>query len=250
MTVKFKRTKPVRIFQGVVDQIQGAILEGSLKPGDVLPSEMRLKDMFKTSRGTVREALRVLEQKGLVDIKTGVSGGAVVKSVNTEKLTENLDLLVQCQRVSFDHLAEFREGVEGIVAEMAAERGAVKGLEELERLLAEAREILEDGHSDWKDFARIDVRLHIAIAEMSGNPIFAAVLRMVHERVLESFERFALTGRRRIEENYDDLCRIVEAIAQKRPQDAKALAREHVRRFNRYMKEGPHRPALSEKEGV
>ena len=89
--LQFKRTKPVRIFQSVVDQIQAAILDGRLAPGDVLPSEMKLKDMFATSRGTIREALRVLEQKGLVDIKTGVAGGAVVRAPNTEKLTEGLD---------------------------------------------------------------------------------------------------------------------------------------------------------------
>lgn len=248
MTLQFKSTKPVRIFQSVVDQIQEAILDGRLKPGDVLPSELKLKDMFETSRGTVREALRVLEQKGLVDIKTGVGGGAVVKALDTDKLAENLDLLVQCRKVSFDHLAEFREAIEGIVAALAAERGSTSGLDELERLLTEAGSILENDRSDWRDFARIDVRLHIAIAEMAGNPLFAAVLRMVHERVLNSFERYALRGRRRLEENYHDLRRIAEAIAARRPGEAKALAREHVRRFNRYLKERGRQPAPSESD--
>lgn len=248
MRFKFERTKPVRIFQSVVDQIQEAILEGRLKPGDVLPSELKLKDMFETSRGTVREALRVLEQKGLVDIKTGVGGGAVVKAVDTAKLTEDLDLLVQCRKVSFDHLAEFREAIEGIVAAQAADRGAASGIDRLEGLLAEARDILENEGSEWKDFARIDVRLHITIAEMAGNPLFAAVLRMVHERVLNSFERYALEGRRRLEDNYHDMRRIVEAIAARRSGEAKALAREHVRRFNRYLKEAAPKTALPERD--
>ena len=72
------------------------------------------------------------------------------------------------------------------MAALAAERGPASGLDQLERLLAEAGRILENDRSDWRDFARIDVRLHIAIAEMAGNPLFAAVLRMVHERVLNS----------------------------------------------------------------
>ncbi len=92
MALKFKKSKPTRIFQDVVDQIQRAIIDGSLKPGDVLPSEMKLKEMFSTSRGTIREALRILEQKGLVDIKTGVGGGAIIKTVDTEKIAEGLDL--------------------------------------------------------------------------------------------------------------------------------------------------------------
>jgi DNA-binding FadR family transcriptional regulator len=179
----------------------------------------------------------VLEQKGLVDIKTGVAGGAVVRAVNTEKLTEGLDLLVQCQKVSMDQLAEFREGIEGIVAGLAARRATADDVAGLERLLKQARGILDDAPCEWKDFARIDVRLHIAIAEIAANPIHAAVLRMVHERVLDSFDRFAIRGRDRLETNHRDLTRIVEAIAGGRSEAAGILAREHVRRFNGYMKE-------------
>ena len=238
MTLQFKRAKPTRIFQNVVDQIQGAILEGRLRPGDMLPSESKLKEMFATSRGSIREALRVLEQKGLVDIKTGVSGGAVVREIDTEKLTENLDLLVQCRRVSVAHLAEFREGIEGIVAALAAERATPAGIDILKKLLGEAERILEDADSQWQVFARIDVRLHIAIARMAANPVFTAVLRMVHERILESFDRFSLDGRRPLEENYRDLCGIVEAIDKGRSAEAGRLARLHVRRFARHMQEG------------
>jgi DNA-binding FadR family transcriptional regulator len=69
----FKRAKQNRVFQDVVDQIQDAILSGKLPPGSKLPAERDLKEMFNTSRGTLREALRVLEQKGLIEIKLGVS---------------------------------------------------------------------------------------------------------------------------------------------------------------------------------
>ncbi|MBW2297456.1 MAG: FadR family transcriptional regulator, partial [Deltaproteobacteria bacterium] len=105
-----------RIFQDIVDQIQEAILEGRLQTGDILPSERDLKEMFNTSRGTLREALRVLEQKGLIEIKLGVGGGSVVKEVSVDKISESLALLIRTQRVSLNHLAEFREAVEGIIA--------------------------------------------------------------------------------------------------------------------------------------
>ena len=74
----FKKAKQTRVFQDVVEQVQDAILNGKLKPGSKLPPERALKDMFNTSRGTLREALRVLEQKGLIDIKLGVAGGAKI----------------------------------------------------------------------------------------------------------------------------------------------------------------------------
>jgi GntR family transcriptional repressor for pyruvate dehydrogenase complex len=122
MELKFQKMKSTRSFQQVADQIQAAILDGSLKPGDKLPAEMKLKDMFDTSRGTLREALRVLEQKGLIDIKTGVGGGAVIKAIDTQKITEHLDFLIQYQKVTLDHLSEFRYEVEGTIASLAAER--------------------------------------------------------------------------------------------------------------------------------
>ena len=112
----FRKTVQNRIYQDLVEQIQDAILDGKLKPGDKLPSQRELVELFQTSRASLREALRVLQHKGLIEVKLGVSGGAVVKDINTEQITEDLSLLMQHQKVSFDQLAEFREGVEGCAA--------------------------------------------------------------------------------------------------------------------------------------
>jgi len=86
----FKKAKQNRVFQDVVEQIQDAILSGELEPGAKLPAERELKEMFNTSRGTLREALRVLEQKGLIQIKLGVAGGAIVKQIDTDPMAESL----------------------------------------------------------------------------------------------------------------------------------------------------------------
>ena len=103
----FRQAEQNRIFQDVIDQIQEAILQSRLKAGDKLPAERELKEMFKTSRGTLRETLRVLERKALITIKTGVSGRAIVKAVTTHQVSENLALLMRYQRVSLRNLAEF-----------------------------------------------------------------------------------------------------------------------------------------------
>ena len=237
MNLNFKKPKTNRIYQHVVDQIQSAILDGSLKYGDMLPPEMKLKDMFETSRGTIREALRVLEQKGLIDIKIGVGGGAVVKSVGTDKIVESLDLLIQTQKVTYDHLAEFREGVEGLVAGLAAERAQKADIERMHKIIDCAGDVLHAEGLDSEAFVRLDMELHIALAEIAGNPIYLANLRMVHERILNAYEQFSLSRKPVLEENYRDLCRIVEAIEKGNAEQSRALAQNHVRRFNRYMKE-------------
>jgi GntR family transcriptional repressor for pyruvate dehydrogenase complex len=237
MKLTFKKAKSNRIFQHVADQIQAAILDGSLKAGDTLPSEMKLKDMFETSRGTVREALRVLEQKGLIDIKTGVGGGAAVKKVNIEKITEDLDLLIQYQVVTYDHLAEFREGVEGIVAALASRRAKKGDIVRLKGLLAEARDLLDGENPDKASLVRVDMKLHIALAEIARNPVYLANLQMVHEKILGAYDRFSLSRKHVLEENYKDLLDIVQAVETGEADRARTLAQKHVRRFNRYMKE-------------
>ena len=104
----FRQARQSRIFEDVIDQIQEAILTGELSVGDKLPAERNLKEMFRTSRGTLREALRVLEQKGLITIKTGTNGGAIVKCPTTDQITESLTLLLRYEKVSLRDLAEFR----------------------------------------------------------------------------------------------------------------------------------------------
>ena len=113
MVNMFKKTTQQRIFEDLVAQIEGAILDGRLKTGDRLPAQRDLVDMFQTSRGPLREALRVLEQKGLLEIKRGVRGGAVVKQPGMAPVAESLGLLVRHREITLAELSEFREGRRG-----------------------------------------------------------------------------------------------------------------------------------------
>jgi len=112
----FQAAKQTKVFQDVVEQIQEAIFDGRLETGQTLPAERELKGIFNISRGTLREALRVLEQKGLIEIKLGVGGGSIVKAVDIEQISESLGLLIRSQKVSLNHLAQFREDVESTIA--------------------------------------------------------------------------------------------------------------------------------------
>lgn len=243
----FRKTRHSRVFQDLVDQIQAAIMDGRLQPGDRLPSQRELVALFQTSRASIREALRVLEHKGLVEIKLGVSGGAVIKTPGTEPITDVLTLLLQQKRVSADHLAEFRESIEGDVAALAAERASAEAVLHLEDILKQAEDCLgHDGGTPY-DFIRMDIRMHIALAEISGNPVFVAVTRMVHETILGFYDRFTFRRHDVLEENHRDLRAIVAAVKAGERTQARALALDHVRRFQHHMqatspKTGRRRP--------
>ena len=238
MNFKVKKLKPSRIFQNVVSQVEEAILKGDLKPGDVLPPEMKLKEMFETSRGTIREALRVLEEKGLVDIKTGVGGGAIVRNLGTEKVAESLNLLIQTQSLDYDCLAEFREDVEGRVAYLAAKRAKEEDIGRLKSILENAEEVRRNSPKR-RDFLRLDIEFHVALAEITGNPLYVVVVKMIHDTVMgysDPYSRsFAETEN--MEDNLKDLKCLIDAIISKDADMAKCLAEEHIRKFNKRMKE-------------
>jgi DNA-binding FadR family transcriptional regulator len=232
----FQVAKQTKVFQNVVDQIQEAILDGRLKNGETLPSERELKEMFNISRGTLREALRVLEQKGLIEIRLGVSGGSVVKEVNTEQISESLGLLIRSQKVSLNHLAEFREDVEGIVAAHAAERRTEKDIIRLKELLADAHGCVAEGSSQRNAFIEIDKRIHMTMAEITKNPIYISVLHSIHANIHRYYDRFLSMQDPELQENYQDLCSIIAAVEKGRADQACKLAQKHVQRFNLYMK--------------
>ena len=231
----FQKARKNRIYQDVVDQIEEAILDGKLNVGDFLPPERDLMERFETSRGTLREALRVLEQKGLIEIRLGTNGGAVIKGLTTEKISENLALLIRFQQVSLEHLAEFREGVEGSVVALAAMRATPSDIRHLRMLLEEARKHKEKGVSHQDAFIRVDEQLHQALARISQNPMYTSILQTLHENIHPYFEKFLPPEPQVIEENFSDLCDIVQAVESGDAQKAMHLAQHHVRRFNQYM---------------
>lgn len=235
MPFLFRKAKKSRIFQDVVDQIQAAILDGRIKPGDKLPAERELGEIFETSRGTLREALRVLEQKGLIEIRLGVGGGAIAKDPGGEQITESLAMLIRSRKISLRHLAEFREGVESIVAGLAAKRATADDIEHLRDLLSRAETCWKAGVERFAEFMRVDEKIHMALAGISGNPIYEVILRTVHDNIHIYYDLFLPSSMDKMTENFHDLKQLVGAVAEGHAERAGALAGEHVRKFNRHM---------------
>jgi DNA-binding FadR family transcriptional regulator len=231
----FKKAKQNRIFQDVVEQIQEAIISGRLQAGQQLPPERELKEQFNVSRGTLREALRVLEQKGLIEIKTGVAGGAIVRGVSTEQVTESLALLIRFKKVSLKDLAEFRRGIEGDVAAIAARRAGTEDVARLKGLVAKAQQQLEAGPTEWDDFIRTDEEIHGAICEITGNPLFISVLATLYHNIHIYYESYLPMQENILRENHQDMAALVEAITNGNADRARAIAQEHVERFTQHM---------------
>jgi DNA-binding FadR family transcriptional regulator len=229
----FKRAKQSRVFQDVVDQIQEAIVTKKLAPGTRLPAERDLKEMFNTSRGTLREALRVLEQKGLIEIKLGVAGGAIVKRLDSDLLMESLALLIQSGEVSLEHLSEFRIKIEGSLVALATQRATPEDIKELERLQAQARHCFEI--QDWENFLKADETMHTYIGTMSRNPVFQFVQKSIHDNIHRYYQDFLPMNPERSLENLSDFDKIIAAMKAKDGAAASAIITDHVQRFHDKM---------------
>lgn len=238
MVLCVNKIKQGRRFQNIVDEIERAIIERTLEPGDQLPPEMELKEMFGTGRGTVREALRVLEEKGLVVIRTGATGGAFIQKADPARLTSQLDLLVRSHSISGSHIKEFCEAIEPMVASLAAGRTTKAGSARLKTLFASAEKALKKG--DTKGFLKGDIAVHIAIAKLTGNPLMVAILTMVHEQEPDTSDAYVPDGGKTMNDNLEDLRTLVEAVSSGHAEDAGWLALDHIRKFHGHMKAAQH----------
>jgi DNA-binding FadR family transcriptional regulator len=231
----FKKAKQNRVFQDVVEQIQDAIIKGKLKPGARLPAERELKDLFNTSRGTLREALRVLEQKGLIEIKLGVSGGAIVKRIDAEPIVESLALLIRSGEVSIEHLSEFRIKIEGSLVELAAMRATKEEIAELETMFNQAKDYYEK--NDWENFLKTDEKMHTYIGIMTQNPVFQFVQKTIHDNIHQYYDEYLPMNKERTLENLTDFEKIIEAMKINDAKKASDIIMDHVKRFSDKMQE-------------
>ena len=196
-----RQVRKTRIYHEIVDQIRGLIAAGRIKPGDRLPPERELAELFKASRNSVRDAIRVLEQMGLIESRQG--DGTYVRSVSVEQLTEPLALLLLQSRTQMRELWEVRRVLEPALAEFAAARITDEELAELDAILEQQRRKVEAGFIALEE----DTAFHNGIAEAARNTVMLRaldtlvdLLRQSRERSLQQHDRpaYSLAGHRRI----------------------------------------------------
>ena len=119
---RFAPLRTRRVFEEICEQIRRDMAAGMLRPGDKLPAERDLADMFKVSRNAVREALRCLEVTGVVRLQKGVTGGAFILEGDPDLVTRSLRDMFFLGRISLDSLTEARTHVMQMAVTLAAER--------------------------------------------------------------------------------------------------------------------------------
>ncbi|MCM3269045.1 FadR/GntR family transcriptional regulator [Paenibacillus elgii] len=218
MTIK--KIKYHRVYEDVIEQIENIILEGNLAPGDVLPTERELAQAFGISRGTLREAFRILEREGLIETRPG--GGRFL-SKNLSKAEDTKRILENIERATIIELLEAREIFETGIVELAAMRATEQDIAEIESALERWGTI--DRNSE--DPVNPDQAFHLSIAKATHNVVLVNLIDLHMDLLQKTLTKTVdIPGRK--SEVYKEHYAILQAIKEKDPAKAKAALLHHL----------------------
>lgn len=218
------RKKP-NLADEVISQIERAIIEGRLNPGDRLPTERELGLQFGVSRTVVREALHALVARNLVEVQPGA--GTVVCPPSTQTISDSLRLLLNLGRphVEVQELVEVRVYLETEVVGLAALRRTDHDLQELQGLIERMT-----GAVTREAFVRYDMAFHLALAQAAQNRLYAVLLSSIIDLVVGiSLQGSASDATRQRATNFHR--RIFEYVKRGDAQGARTAMREHLAAF-------------------
>lgn len=174
MTILDTATRRPRLSSVLAERIQSLILTERLQPGDKLPTEAELVATYDVSRAVVREAGRILDDRGLVDIRPG--RGMVVARPDGSQIAAQYAILLQMDQATFEQLMQTRLIVESELAALAAEHRTDDDLAAMRASLERARASADD----FDTLLEEDLRFHELISRASGNPFFALFIDPVN----------------------------------------------------------------------
>ena len=180
--MKFKPIKPKKVSTQIADQIRSSILAGEFNPGEKLPPERELAEMFGVSRPSVREALNILASSGLVETYQG--GGTLVRSLVESAAGMPLSELIRIDGDRALDVIEVRKGMESWTAWYAAERALPEDIRKLEAIVKGMEANLQ-GLKTSEDF---DAHFHTLIARATHNVVWFHMMQSIFD-AMQEFQR-------------------------------------------------------------
>jgi GntR family transcriptional repressor for pyruvate dehydrogenase complex len=208
------------VYELVADQLRRQISSGKLKTGDSLPTERALTQAYRVGRSSVREALRLLESQGLVEV---VGHGAFVVAGDQQLLNRSLRLLLTLDKVNLQELYEVRKTLEVAAAALAATRRTSDQLVDMEQAITD----MVTGLDFPERFSEADVRFHLCIVTATGNRVILHMMsgiRDLLQRSLASVSHIPGVPARAITHHRA----ILEAVSAGRPESARAAMLDHL----------------------
>jgi len=218
----YRTVKTSRLYEQIVEQVEDSILKGQLKPGDQLPAERDLAQRFGVSRTAVREAVKTLREKGLVEAYSG--RGTFVTKGTSYAVRQSLDLMIRTNKQEGSaNLAGLRLVLEPEIAGLAAQQIEEQLLTTMREAVAEMDRNLHDPDA----YVEADLDFHLALAEAADNPLILSLLDSIVGLLREQRSRiFNVDGGP--ERGQFHHKRILAAVEQRDPEAARQAMRAHL----------------------
>jgi GntR family transcriptional repressor for pyruvate dehydrogenase complex len=216
--------QPSKVFERVAEQIEKRILAGELRSGDRLPTERDMAEQFQVSRTAVREAMKILGQKGLVDMRPG--RGTIVIDGAHEAMQNSIGLLMKMKLGEIggsDNLVEVRAILETEIAALAAARATEKEI----AAMREAIRVMDESLDDAEAYIVADNSFHEALAQATQNALILilihSIVNLLSEQRKQIFEIEGGPQRGQIHHR-----RILESIIRRDPAAARSAMGSHL----------------------
>ncbi len=218
----YRAVRASRLYEQIVEQIEESILQGALKPGDQLPAERELAQTFAVSRTAVREAVKALHEKGLVEAYSG--RGTFITNGASQGIRQSLHWLLRVgHEEGLAYLAEMRAILEPEIAALAATRVEESHL----AAMREAFGVMDRSRQDPAAFIEADLDFHLALAEAAANPLILSLIDSIVDLLRQQRIRiFHVQGGP--ERGQFHHSRILEAIESRNVEGARAAMRAHL----------------------
>ncbi|MEW5814652.1 MAG: FadR/GntR family transcriptional regulator [Spirochaetota bacterium] len=225
-----KVTRTRSLYEQIADKIQHMIVTKELEPGQKLAPERELTTMLGVSRPTMREAMKVLRDRGLLEYRPG--NGTYVKSISTSSMHESMERFFINKDRPYLELMQIREIIEPAAAALAAERDIPEVIEELEKTIRD----LDSIKTSTESYSEVNLRFHVGIIKATGNEMLLALLTPIL-----GFLKEAVTEIQKLSMNAPtgpaDHHAILECIKNKQPDAAKKLMEEHLTQAKVHLEE-------------
>lgn len=226
------KLRPSKVSEKVAKEIVNDITRRGLGPGVRLGSEREMLERYGVARGSLREAIRILEVYGVLEIKPGAGGGPVVRRVGSHDVGQMATLFFQLGGVTYGDLIEARLMLDPTMARLAAERRDQDALEQLDAVIEQQRATPIE-NSDWVD---VGTAFHRVVAGISGNKVFdtfGRALMDIYTNHLPNRVEYPIDTRRSINEAHE---KIAKAIKNGDASEAENLMRSHMVDFFQHIK--------------
>jgi GntR family transcriptional repressor for pyruvate dehydrogenase complex len=219
--VRITPIRKTRLADDIADRIRVLIVDGTFPPGQPLPGERVLAERFGVSRGSIRDAFRMLEMIGLLEMRHGQ--GTFPRELSVDRLVTPLTSMLTNRRDLEGELMDVRRMFEPAVARVAASRITDEDLDTLRRILEVQRRKVKAGQSAIVE----DTAFHAALARATRNTVVVRIMETLNDLLTES-RKLALKQQSRPERSLEGHEAVVAAIERRDADAAAAAMHEHI----------------------